>query len=224
MKPLIKTGASRLEAFSDAVFAFSATLLVVSLEVPESFADLLDNLRGFLAFGLSFMALLLIWDVHRAYFDRFPVVTSGVKFWNFVLLSVVLYYVYPMKFLATNFINGFLGFDRSHAANLTWNEFLEVFVWYGIGFAALTLCISMMYFSSARRAKKNREKEMAYTGNLYERHYAIFVLVGLLSIVLAPTGIGGRIAVPGRIYGILGLLCYAHGRWSEKFEPEKIET
>src|SRR4051812_29388346 len=58
---------TRLEGFSDAVFAFALTLLVVSLEVPKSFAELMETMRGFLAFGVCFALLAVIWNHHYVY-------------------------------------------------------------------------------------------------------------------------------------------------------------
>ena len=41
---------NRIEAFSDAVFGFALTLLVVSLEVPRTFGDMMASVRALPAF------------------------------------------------------------------------------------------------------------------------------------------------------------------------------
>src|ERR1041385_4743100 len=59
---------TRLESFSDAVFGFALTLLVVSLDVPKSFDDLLTTMRGFPAFAVCFLLLALIWNGHYKFY------------------------------------------------------------------------------------------------------------------------------------------------------------
>src|ERR1700674_48279 len=52
---------TRLEAFCDVVFGFAITLLVVSLEVPHTYAELMADFRGFLPFAACFAQLVMIW-------------------------------------------------------------------------------------------------------------------------------------------------------------------
>ena len=62
---------SRLEGFSDTVFAFALTLLVVALEVPHDYGKLMELIMGFPAFACCFALLIWIWSEHNAFFRRF---------------------------------------------------------------------------------------------------------------------------------------------------------
>lgn len=90
---------NRLEAFSDAVFAFALTLLVVALEVPRTYQQLIDAVRGFPAFAACFALLYMLWYHHYTYFRRYGLVDRFVVVWNAVLVFLVLFFVYPLKFL-----------------------------------------------------------------------------------------------------------------------------
>jgi hypothetical protein len=86
---------SRLEGFSDAVFGFALTLLVVSLETPNDFQALRQMVTSFLPFALMFAMVCWIWYEHNLFFRRYGMQDAWTVFLNCILLFVVLFYVYP---------------------------------------------------------------------------------------------------------------------------------
>ncbi len=55
-----------LETFLDAAFAFATTMLVISIgDIPSSYAELIEALKGTPAFAMSFAAIMIFWLGHR---------------------------------------------------------------------------------------------------------------------------------------------------------------
>ncbi|MGH9874767.1 MAG: TMEM175 family protein [Pyrinomonadaceae bacterium] len=100
---------SRIEGLSDAVFAFAITLLVVSLEVPKTFTELAETMHGFGAFLISFVLLFAVWFNQYKFFRRYGLRDTITVVLNAALLFVVLFYVYPLKFLFTFLVDRFTG-------------------------------------------------------------------------------------------------------------------
>ncbi len=92
---------SRLEALSDAVFAFALALLFISQGAPDSVYELWRIFREFPAFAITFALLLMVWYYHYKFFRRYGLEDLPTIFLNTLLLFIVLFYVYPLKFLFT---------------------------------------------------------------------------------------------------------------------------
>jgi len=158
---------SRLEAFSDAVFAFSITLLIVSLEVPKTFSELMQTMNGFFGFAASFAILLWIWHIHYMFFRRYGLEDAFTKTINAVLLFVVLFYVYPLKFVFSNmayFLSG--GANETVLASgqvvpiLAPGDGVQMMVIYGIGFIAVFASVSLLYWYAGRNKEELRLSEL----------------------------------------------------------------
>lgn len=199
---------TRLESFSDAVFGFAVTLLVVSLEVPKSFADLMETMQGFLAFGICFAILAMIWNDHYKYSRRFGLDDGFVRFLTCLMLFIVLLYVYPLKFLFNLFINGMiLGGPRSQ---LTHDQGSTLFVIYGIGFVAIYLVLAALYLHAYRRRAALELNEIELLDTRWEIYGMLCMAsVGVVSALVALTARHADMA--GFVYFSLFIIMWIHG-------------
>lgn len=189
---------TRLEGFSDAVFAFAVTLLVVSLEVPKDFRELIETMRGFGAFAVCFALLTNIWTHHYRYFRRYGLQTPLANCLNCILLFFVLFYVYPLKFL---FNLAFRGGTRIGAGDAR-----TLFLIYGCGYASVFLVFALLYLHAWRK-----REELALTPlerNKTRRslidHVAMSV-IGLTSALLAWLLPLSWVNLAGYFYFVIGL-------------------
>ena len=132
---------SRLEAFSDVIFGFCISLLVVSLEAPKTYHEMLEVLRGFVPFAICFFLFIDIWFEHHHFFRRYALQDATVVALNTVLLFVILFYVYPLKFVFTMFAEGLAG----HRESLPADAYRTLFTVYGAGFAVVFFLLGGMY-------------------------------------------------------------------------------
>jgi uncharacterized membrane protein len=96
---------SRIEAFSDGVFAIAATLLVLELKVPhvepgELGGTLLGNWPSYATYVVSFLGIGIIWVNHHAVLERIRKVDRPLLFLNLVFLMAVAVIPFPTALLA----------------------------------------------------------------------------------------------------------------------------
>jgi Endosomal/lysosomal potassium channel TMEM175 len=199
---------TRLEAFCDVVFGFALTLLVVSLEVPRTYAELMAAMRGFLPFAVCFAQLVMIWRAHYKFSRRYGLEDPYTMLLNVVLLFLVLFYVYPLKFVFTLLFSQLTGADVG--GNFGWREGSVLMRIYAGGFAAVFLLFVLMY---AHAYKLRRELGLNPVEVLETRvaiqENGILGAVGVISFFLAlknPGWAGWFFFVIGPVLGIHGTI------------------
>ena len=215
---------SRLEGFSDAVFGFALTLLVVSLEVPQTFAELERILVEFPAFAVTFTVICWIWYEHYLLFRKYDLEDGVTVVLNCVLLFIVVFYAYPMKFMFTRLISGTImgvgpGIDEGMSAA---NGRLLMAVYSG-GFVALFTTFMLLHWNALRqRDKLALDPLMIYDARASVRRHLISVTIGAISIAIAILLPIGYLPFAGLIFFLMGpahgLYGYINGRNRERLE------
>ena len=203
---------SRLEGFSDAVFGFTITLLVVSLEVPENFADLQRILTGFPAFAVTFTLICWVWFEHYVVFRRYRLEDGLTILINCVLLFIVVFYAYPMKFMFTRLITGsMLGQGPGISEGMSAAEARTLMLVYSGGFVALFAAFMLLHWNALRqRDRLQLDALAAFDARAGVRRHALSVAIGLLSMVIAIAGPITYLPLAGLIFILMGP---AHGAY-----------
>jgi uncharacterized membrane protein len=183
---------SRLEAFSDTVFGFAVSLLVVSVEVPKSFDQLMSVIYAFPAFAVCFALLFNLWYHHYRFFRRYALQTSHTILITAFLLFFVLFYVYPLKFLfSLLLIHG--------APDIGPEQARLLFVVYGLGYLAICTAMTLLYVHAWRLREL---LQLTALEKMRTRHsiviHAGLGAIGLLSALLAVT-------LPSHLVGLAGV-------------------
>lgn len=221
------TEVSRIEGFSDAALAFAVTLLVVSLEVPRSFQELMWAVESFPVFGLTFVFIVGIWFFHFQFFRRYGMEDAITVVLNAALLFVVLFYVYPLKFLFTYLGWIFLGLGGPAARALAEDPTLSgtgMMTVYGLGFMAVFGIFFLLYLHAWRRREElELDAVECYDTVTSLQHLPIYVGVGLLSIAIVQVG-GDRAAFwSGISYSLIGPLAATHGMWRDRRRARMLD-
>jgi uncharacterized membrane protein len=96
-------GTTRLEAFSDGVFAIAITLLVLDLAIPRSGGALdrvVDAWPFYLAYIVSFLTIGAAWLAHTTITDRLTNADLTLLRLNLLLLLVVAVLPFPTRLVA----------------------------------------------------------------------------------------------------------------------------
>ncbi|HJW95567.1 MAG TPA: TMEM175 family protein [Thermoanaerobaculia bacterium] len=192
---------TRIEGFSDAVFGFAVTLLIVSLEVPHTSTELLETMRGFGAFVATFIMLTGMWRAQFTFFRRYGLEDNVTVALNLVLLFTVLFFVYPLKFLFGVMLTQFhVGPPLVLPEHKKW-----IFLIFAAGYSSVFTIFALLY----RHAYNQRERLELNEFEVFETKHSIKRMTLVVFVGLAYFGVALLETLPRRTPGEKRLLFYA---------------
>jgi uncharacterized membrane protein len=182
----------RLENFSDAIFALAITLLLISTSAPVNFTQIKRFAWEIIPFSLSIAFLKLIWTEHFTFFFRYGLRNVRVVMLNTAFLIIILFYVYPLKFLTRLFLVPIaILFNQEElqaelSGMIAGEDVGTLMIIYGLGVFAIFFVLMLMYrtaYSQADELELN-EVERFDTRTKIQANF-LMASVPLLSVLIA---------------------------------------
>ena len=203
---------TRLEAFVDAAFAFSVTLLVISVEsVPKSYAEFSQALESIPAFLASFLQLMMFWLGHRSWSRRYGLDDLTSVALSLALVAGILVLVYPLRVMFTAAISHISDGAVSGSFEVTLEQIGNVFAIYGLGFGVLCGIIALLHAHAFRRRTVLSLNEYEQVQTLWDVYaWCILSSCGFIALMLSQVLQGEDVVYAGWIYSLLAILMPLH--------------
>lgn len=226
---------TRIETFSDGVFAVAFTLVVLSTSVPETFQDLRKTIFDIVPSFICIVLIIVIWYQHYIFFLRYGLQNTRTAVINTFLLFLLLVYIYPLKFLARflfeltigllsgkdgNFISSFGG-DMSNS-NMT-----LLMVTYGLGATLIFATMAWLYRHAYHKRKSLKlSKYEIFSTKVSLWQNLLMSSIPFLSVIIISLGLfgGGPITftIGGFIYMLYPPVMAIFGRRMSKLEKKRF--
>lgn len=202
----LKEGAGRLEALSDAIFGLALTFLVVRMDVPKNVAEFQSMTGGFIGFFVTFILLFIIWNKQGRFLRAVEYIDGKVKFLTACFLFLILFFVFPLKYLFTLSVELLLGTafsSQAFSSSMDSNNIAYLLQMFALGFGSIYLLLCCMYVYSFKRREILGLKLPLPQLKLEVAHYFLVVLVSMLSFVLSLWVSASSLYFAGLVYLLL---------------------
>lgn len=170
---------ARLDAFTDAAFAFAVSLLVIGgARAPDDIDTLIAALGDIPAFAFGFAIMTMFWLGHVRWRRlRGPEGDWLTTLLTLVLIFLTLIYVQPLRAMASETGLWFTGQGSGFRGDVA-----DLFAVYGTGFVAMSLTMAGLYFDVLRQGELTARTTGEARGE--QTIWLILAVTGMFSILV----------------------------------------
>jgi uncharacterized membrane protein len=223
----------RMENFSDAVFALAITLLLISTSPPTNFEQIKRFVWEVIPFALCIIFIVLIWHEHFTFFYRYGLRNSKVLVLNSIFLVIVLFYVYPLKFLTKlillpiAYIFNQDSLMQELLGMIKGEDMPDLMIIYGLGAFCVFIVLMLMYqyaYKQADALELNEIERFDTKSKItMNKLMAIVPLVSvLIAILFHSHWVGGMLA--GYAYFLYTPVMFIFGKRTDRARKALLES
>ncbi|MEL6258700.1 MAG: TMEM175 family protein [Pseudomonadota bacterium] len=210
---------TRIENLSDIVFALALGMLLLTGAPPQTYSELLSFLGSFVPVAAGFAVLFSLWNAHFTFFRRYGLADRTVVFLNSILLLLVLFIAYPLRFIFDSLYGYVLGsitgdWTKMMAAEMSADNTAVAIAIFAAAFFVIETFVSMLYAHALAKShdlnldaieqvltrrsvwRFRADAAISLTSGICALTTPMGPFAGLLMAFGAPAAIGARLAFP----------------------------